>query len=74
MTTSAELDGLLDQAKERVRQRDYAQAIELYRQAIEADDCQVAAHEGLARAAFLSREYDLAISHFQRIFQLDPRR
>lgn len=74
MMTSAELDELVDQAKERVRERDYTQAIDLYRQALEIDDCHVAAHEGLARAAFLAEDYDLAIKHFQRVSQIEPRR
>lgn len=74
MKTTAELDGLLDQARQCVRDRDFAQAIALYRQAIEADEHHVAAHEGLARAAFLAHDYDLAIAHFLRVSQIEPRR
>jgi tetratricopeptide (TPR) repeat protein len=74
MPTSAELDGLLEQARECLRRGDYQAAIDQFRLILETDNCQVSAHEGLATAAFLGKEYDLAIQHFRRVTQIDPRR
>ncbi|MBX3439441.1 MAG: tetratricopeptide repeat protein [Planctomycetaceae bacterium] len=74
MKTSAELDGLLERARECLKLRQFAEAIALYRQALTVDNLHVPAHEGLARAAFLANDFDLAIEHFQRIAQIEPRR
>jgi tetratricopeptide (TPR) repeat protein len=67
-------ESLCQQARQCVRERRIGDAIGFYRQALQLDSRDVRAHEGLATAAFLSGEYDLAIQHFQQLSKLDPRR
>ncbi len=74
MNVPTSVDALLDQARKCVRHREYPQAIDLFRQVIAQQDHHVAAHEGLATAAFLSGNYDLAIENFKKVTLLDPRR
>jgi len=74
MTTPTEVDELLDQAKQHSRQREYAEAIERYREVLGLDDRHVGALEGLATSAFMVKDYDLAIEHFKRVSMIDPRR
>ncbi len=74
MTTPLNPDEVLQAARNCVRQRDYAQAIELFQQVLAQQPNHVAAHEGLATAAFLSDDYDLAIEHFKKVTMFDPRR
>ncbi|MEZ6050996.1 MAG: tetratricopeptide repeat protein [Planctomycetaceae bacterium] len=74
MTTPATVDGLLDKAKKSSRERDFDAAIQCYQEVLALDEHNVAAHEGLAAAAFMAKNYDLAIQHFQRVSMVDPRR
>jgi tetratricopeptide (TPR) repeat protein len=74
MPDQLSIDSLIEQARDLMRQRDYPQAVAVYRSAIEQNDMSVAAHEGLAAAAFMMQDYDLAVKHFKRVSMLDPRR
>lgn len=68
------IDSLIEQARELMRQRDYPQAISVYESAIAQEANSLAAHEGLATAAFMVQDYELAARHFKRVSMLDPRR
>lgn len=67
-------ESLIKQARQCMRRRDFSKALDLYKAAVDEDGRDIAAHEGVATAAFMLQDYDLAIKHFQRVGQLDPRR
>lgn len=70
--SAEQLELLLQQARQMARQRNFPAAIELYRQLGAAAPDSVAVHEGLATAAFVSGDLDLAVQEFQRLTQLEP--
>jgi tetratricopeptide (TPR) repeat protein len=72
MSSESPFDELCKQADANVRQREYAQAISLYQEAIELNGDNAAAHDGLATAYFLTKNYVSAAEHFQRVTKLDP--
>lgn len=72
MTSSPEIDDLLKQARTLLRRRQCAQAIGLFEQVLERDPDHRAAHEGLAAAHFLSKNYQPAADAFARLTRLDP--
>lgn len=72
-TDAADLDAQLEQAQGFVRQRKYQQAIDLCQKILEADDRLVAAHQCIAAAGFMSKDYELAVEHFKRVSVLEPR-
>lgn len=72
--TTADFDGLCARAKEALRQRQFAEAADLYQEAIDLDECRAAAHEGLATACSLLGDYEEAAAHYLRATQLDPRK
>jgi tetratricopeptide (TPR) repeat protein len=74
MPAAVEIDALIQQARQLLRQGELAQALALYEQAVAANETHVSAQEGLATAAFMIQDYDRAITHFQRVCKLDPRR
>lgn len=74
MTTPHAVDDLLSRAKALTQKKQFDSAIERFRQAIALDERNVAAHEGLAAAAFLKKDYGLAIEHFERVTRIDPLR
>jgi tetratricopeptide (TPR) repeat protein len=57
-----------------MRQRHYAEAVELFRSALMGNERNPQVHEGLATAAFMMGDYALAVEHFKRVTMLDPRR
>ncbi len=69
-----QIEQLCKQARECVSARKLQDAIAYYKQAIEIDELSQRAHEGLATAAFLTEDYELAEQHFKRLTMLDPRR
>lgn len=73
MSANADPESLCKQARRALRKGDGSQAIQLLRQAIEADGDYAGAHEGLGTACFLAKDYDGAIEHFTRASQLKPR-
>jgi len=74
MTSPADTDPRLAEARQLMRKRDYAAARKAYEQLLDEDDRDAAAHEGLATAAFMLKDYDEAIEHFRRVTMIDPRR
>lgn len=74
MPDQLSIDSLIEQARDLMRQRDYPQAVAVYTSALEQNDMSAAAHEGLATAAFMMQDYDLAVKHYKRVTMLDPRR
>lgn len=74
MPDQVSVDPLIEQARELMRNREYPQAISTYERAIAQNEHSVAAHEGLATAAFMLQDYELAVKHFKRVGMLDPRR
>lgn len=69
-----DVDGILPQARQHLKQRNYPQALVLYEQAVAQDANSVAANEGVATAAFMLADYSRAIQHYKRVSQLDPRK
>jgi tetratricopeptide (TPR) repeat protein len=74
MTSPADPDARLAEARQMMRQRAYAEAIEAYKRLLAEDDRDAAAHEGLAMAAFMLKDYPTAVDHFKRVTMIDPRR
>ncbi|MEZ6067226.1 MAG: tetratricopeptide repeat protein [Planctomycetaceae bacterium] len=74
MAATSEADALCQQARESIRRRKMPEAIALYQQALQVDERNVRAHEGIATAAFLSGDYELAEQHFKRLSMLDSKR
>lgn len=74
MTATVALESLVQQARKCLKQGDLRQAEDLFAQAIAQDAGHLAAHEGLATAAFIRQDYARAIELYRRVFQLDPRR
>jgi tetratricopeptide (TPR) repeat protein len=74
MPAAVDIDALIQQARQQLRQGEIAQALATYEQAVAADETHISAHEGLATAAFMMHDYARAIAHFQRVCKLDPRR
>lgn len=74
MTSSMQgVDGLCEQARHCLKQRDAASAIRLYEQALEQNPDHIPAYEGLAGVCFALKDYDRAVENFQRLIALDPR-
>lgn len=74
MTLPVESEARLAEAREFMRQRQFAAAIEAYRKILAGDARDTAAHEGLATAAFMLKDYAVAVEHFKRVTLIDPRR
>lgn len=74
MSATVALESLVQQARKCLKQGDLRQAEDLYAQAVAQDSGHLAAHEGLATAAFIRQDYTRAIELYKRVLQLDPRR
>ena len=72
MTDAADVDQLCQQARERLKQREFDEAAGLFRRAIEIDDSSAAAHEGLAATCFHVGDLEGAIEHFTQLTVIDP--
>ncbi|WP_437206260.1 tetratricopeptide repeat protein [Planctomicrobium sp. SH664] len=70
-TVSAEEHCL--RAKACLKQRDAQGAIAAYQEAVSKFPDTIAAHEGIARIAFLQQNYDLALTHFKKVAALNPK-
>ncbi len=70
----SESDAICDQAKTLLRERSYGEALALYEQAVAKDPRSIPAHEGVAAAAFVLREFDKAAEHYKKLSMLDVRR
>ncbi len=74
MSPQNDAEMICQRAREFVRRRQFAEAIEVYAQALALNERDIRAHEGIATAAFLAGSYDRAEQHFKRLSQLDVRR
>ena len=72
MSSTPEIETLCRRAGRCVRKGDYSKALELYRQAVALDEDRFEVHEGLATASFLSDDYEAAVTHFNRMTQINP--
>jgi tetratricopeptide (TPR) repeat protein len=70
----SEADSICDQAKSLLRDRKYDEARKLYEQALIKDSRNIPAHEGLAAAAFVLKDFETAAAHFKKLSMLDVRR
>ena len=74
MSVPADTEAICARAREFVRKRKFAEAIEVYEQALQVDDRDIRAREGIATAAFLANDFDRAEEHFKRLSVIDVRR
>lgn len=72
MTAAADIETLLKQGKNGLREGRPDRAAEFFQRAVELDPDRVEAHEGLATAAFLQQDYPQAVEHFTRVTRLAP--
>ena len=73
MGTDVDVDSLAKQARRCFRQGKFDEARSpFFSQAVEADEENAELHLGLATVCFLAKRYDEAITHFQRVSQLEP--
>jgi len=73
MTSEAQAEALCKEANRCVRKGQPAEAVELYKKALELSARLIPAHEGIATAYFLQKDYENAAEHFKRVTLLDPR-
>lgn len=73
MEEASEVEAQCERARQCLRQRQFDQAIELFREAVELDPSHAPACEGLAAACFHAEDYDGAIEQFNRLVKLRPR-
>lgn len=73
MTLSDRFTQLLAEGRKCVRQQKYDLAIRFFEKALEENDADADAIEGLATAYFMEDQLDNALTQFGRITQLDPR-
>jgi tetratricopeptide (TPR) repeat protein len=72
MSQSAKVDELLKAARRSMKEGHIDDALAQFREALAVDELRIDAHEGLATACFMKKDYPEAVKHFQRITQLDP--
>ena len=72
MSSVPEVQPLIDQAKRRLKARQFDEAISLFKQAIALDEFNVKLHESLTSAYILAKEYALAAEQLQHILRIAP--
>src|SRR5262245_57302891 len=72
MSQSAKVDDLLKSARRSMKDGDVEAALGQFREVLALDELRVDAHEGLATACFMKKEYPDAVKHFLRMTQLAP--
>ena len=70
--SDANIDELCQKAQALLDEGNFAEAIPLFQQAVEADADCIAAHEGLALAFSLSSDWASGEKHFAKLIQLEP--
>ena len=65
------IDAFLDEAREFLKDEDYKNAIEKYREALELEPELLEAHRGLGKAYTEGEEYDYAKLSLERAFEID---
>ena len=74
MSSAAEIETICTKAKQCFRRGEKERAIVLFNQAFEIDPDSLDAHQGIATAYFISKQYQAAAEHFTRASHIDPRR
>ncbi len=74
MSSAAEIETICTKAKHCIRRGEKERAIVLFNQAFEIDPDSLEAHQGIATAYFVSKQYKEAAKHFTRASHIDPRR
>jgi tetratricopeptide (TPR) repeat protein len=72
MSATTDVDAVLKQARRTFRKGEFAEALQLFEQALAMDEKRPDVHMGAATAFFLTKNYDKAIEHFNRVTQLAP--
>jgi tetratricopeptide (TPR) repeat protein len=72
MDSISTFESLCKQGQKSLREKDYKRSREFYQQALELNETNVLAHEGLAATCFFDKDYEGAIENFKRITELDP--
>ncbi len=70
---AADLEDLCKAGRQLFRQGKYAEAIQVFEQALQADPDQADIHDAIATAYFVVKQYDKAVEHFTRVTQLQPK-
>lgn len=70
---AANLEDLCKAGRQLFRQGKYAEAIQVFNQALQADPDRVDVHDAIASAYFVVKQYDKAVEHFTRVTQLQPK-
>lgn len=66
-------DEITQRGRKAMRNQDYTEAIDAFRMAVTQEPDNPDAHNFLATACFLAREFEEAARHFNRVTQLKPR-
>jgi tetratricopeptide (TPR) repeat protein len=69
---AADLESLCREGRQLFRQGKHARSIQVFQEALKLDPDRADVHEAIATAAFVLKQYDLAITHFTRATQLRP--
>jgi len=72
MSATSDVDAVVKNARRCFRKGDFAQATQLFEQALELDERRADVHMGMATASFLAKDFDKAIHHFNRVTHLKP--
>lgn len=70
---AVDLETLCKEGRHLFRQGKYAEAIQVFNQALQADPDQADVHDAIATAYFVVKDYDKAVEHFTRVTQLQPK-
>lgn len=69
---AADLEDLCKIGRQLFRQGKHAEAIQMFEQALQADPDRADAHDAIATAYFVAKQFDKAVEHFTRVTQLKP--
>lgn len=72
MDLTTDTKALCEAAQQHLQKKEIADAIDLYEQAIEIDERCYEAHDGIATAYYLGKDYLSAVEHFKRLTLLRP--
>lgn len=73
MSSAVDIETICTKAKQCFRRGEKEHAIDLFNQAFEIDPNNLEAHQGIATAYFVSKQYQEAAEHFKRASHIDPR-
>lgn len=70
---AADLESLCKEGRQLFRQGKHAESIPLFDRVLQADPDRADAHDAIATAYFVVKQYDKAVEHFTRVTQLQPK-